>query len=91
MYYGNHHLTVKCTLSARELERVISNYEALTEVKRSKVPATMHLVVKSFVGNDLSPAEKITASQYIEAHSFVKVRGPAARSSPMSKPNGSEH
>lgn len=66
MWYGKHHMAVECTLPARALERVISNYEALTKAEQSRVPTTLHCKEKSFVANDMNSADKISAAQYAE-------------------------
>lgn len=54
---------MKCTLLARELERVISSYEALSEAERSRVPATMSWKSESFVANDMNHTDKIIAAK----------------------------
>lgn len=87
IFYGKHHLEVDCTLLARELERVISNYDALTDVERSRAPATVHWEAKSFFAICMSPTDKVPDNQYAEAHYVIQVRGSAAGNSAMNKPN----
>lgn len=86
MCYGKDHLAVEYTLPARELELVISNFEALNEAKRSRMPATMYPKAKRFVTNDMSPADKTPAALYAETHPVIQARGPDARNSAMNKP-----
>lgn len=89
MCYAKHHLAVECTLPARELERLISNCEALTKAERGWVPGTMYWKAESFVAYDMKPSDKIPAAQYAEAHAVIQVRGSAAGISAMNQPNSS--
>ncbi|CAN8062282.1 unnamed protein product [Agarophyton chilense] len=44
--YGKHHLSAECTLPAKDLSRIMMNYEALSEEKRSRVPAGLYWKAK---------------------------------------------
>ncbi|CAN8069068.1 unnamed protein product, partial [Agarophyton chilense] len=44
--YGKHHLSAECKLLAKNLSRIMTNYEALSEEKRSRVPAAMYWKAK---------------------------------------------
>ncbi|CAN8063203.1 unnamed protein product [Agarophyton chilense] len=46
--YKKHHLSAECTLPAKDLSRIMTNYEALSEEERSRVPAGMYWKAKSW-------------------------------------------
>ncbi|CAN8072210.1 unnamed protein product [Agarophyton chilense] len=46
--YGKHYLSAECTLPAKDLSRIMTNYEALSEEERSRVPAGMYWKAKSW-------------------------------------------
>lgn len=46
--YGKHHTAPECTLTAREVFKIVLNYEALTEEERDRVPANAYWNAKSW-------------------------------------------
>lgn len=89
--YGRHHLAAECTLPARDLERVISNYESLTDAERSRVPATMYWKAKAFVAGDPNRVGGIPTTQNVEHSQAGQIRGPPAVAVTAYAPNKSEN
>ncbi|CAN8076121.1 unnamed protein product [Agarophyton chilense] len=46
--YGKHQLSAECTLPAKDLSRIMTNYEALSEKERSRVPTGMYWKAESW-------------------------------------------
>ncbi|CAN8069229.1 unnamed protein product [Agarophyton chilense] len=51
--YGKHDLSAECTLPAKDLSRIMTNYEALSEEERSRVPEGMYWKAKSWFSQTL--------------------------------------
>ncbi|CAN8075287.1 unnamed protein product [Agarophyton chilense] len=85
--YGRHHLSSECTLPAKDLVRVLTNYETLSEEERTRVPAGIYWKVKgwlSYYPGRQSGALVIQNPEVPQANSQVGSNAPRANDPPQS-------